>query len=87
MGFDQRQGGLQNQPVGTLAAYPLYSQMGVVLYDEQQFRTAGGSQDDPTNDNQNVAANGPEWNEELWLDANSLSLMVNRYNGTLVRGE
>jgi hypothetical protein len=28
-----------------------------------------------------------ERNEEAWLDNNSTPLMINRYNGTLVRGE
>jgi hypothetical protein len=30
---------------------------------------------------------GPEQKEEDWLDQNSIPLMVNRYNGTLIRGE
>ncbi|HEV8378692.1 MAG TPA: prepilin-type N-terminal cleavage/methylation domain-containing protein [Tepidisphaeraceae bacterium] len=32
-------------------------------------------------------AGGPEDLEERWLDQNSIPLIVNRYNGTLIRGE
>jgi len=90
MGFDQRVGppNLTQQPVGAAAAYPIYSQLGVVLYDEENFRTNGGTPGDPTNDN--VALNSATYNEvaeESWLDREALSLMINRYNGTLVRGE
>jgi len=90
MGFDQRAqppaAALNFQSVGTNANFPLYSQLGVVLYDEENFRTAGGSQSDPTNDNVNYSTTG-EAGEEQWIDNNALSLMINRYNGTLVRGE
>jgi type II secretory pathway pseudopilin PulG len=86
MGFQLRTGpGLATTSVGANATYPIYSQLGVVLYDEPNFRTAGGTQDDPVNDNAAITA--PESAEESWLDKNSLSLMLNRYNGTLVRGE
>jgi type II secretory pathway pseudopilin PulG len=30
---------------------------------------------------------GPEQAEELWIDQNSVPLIINRYNGTLIRGE
>jgi len=85
MGFENRQPPLNQTDVGTLLNYPLYSQLGVVLYDDQEYRTAGHDDADPTNNN--TPMTGPEQNEEQWLDANSLSLLVNRYNGTLVRGE
>jgi Tfp pilus assembly protein FimT len=85
MGYDQRGGALNNTAVGAAVAYPLFSQLGVVLYDEELFKTAGGDDTDPTVDN--AAYNTTEISEESWLDQNSLSLMINRYNGTLVRGE
>ncbi len=28
-----------------------------------------------------------EQNEELWLDNNTMPLVINRYNGTLIKGE
>ena len=88
MNFDKRAGALQTTAVGANIAFPIYSQLGVVVYDEQNFRTAGGSNDDPLNDNAAIgAANYNEVPEELWLDREALSLLVNRYNGTLVRGE
>ncbi|HYO08441.1 MAG TPA: prepilin-type N-terminal cleavage/methylation domain-containing protein [Tepidisphaeraceae bacterium] len=85
MGFHLRNAPLNAQHVGANVNFPTYSQMGVVLYDEEQFRAAGGSQEDPLNEN--AAITQAEQNEEKWLDGYSLSLMVNRYNGTLVRGE
>jgi type II secretory pathway pseudopilin PulG len=88
MGFDKRNTPLDQTAVGASATFPLYSQLGVVIYDEENFRTAGGTNDDPLNDNAAIgAANYNEQPEELWLDQNALSLLVNRYNGTLVRGE
>jgi hypothetical protein len=92
MGFDKRAGALATTPVGAQTTpppgFPIYSQLGVVIYDEENFRTAGGSNADPLNDNAAVnAANYNELAEEQWLDQNALSLLVNRYNGTLVRGE
>ena len=30
---------------------------------------------------------GPEQAEEDWIDQNSVPLIINRYNGTLIRGE
>jgi hypothetical protein len=91
MGFHLRGAPLNQTDVGANVTYPIYSQLGVVLYDEENFRTAGGTPEDPLNDNGVVTAATPvnynEVNEEKWLDNNSLSLMLNRYNGTLVRGE
>jgi hypothetical protein len=90
MGFDQRAqpaaNALNFQAVGANPSFPLYSQLGVVLYDEENYRTAGGTPTDPTNDNVTYT-NTSEPAEEAWIDQNALSLMVNRYNGTLVRGE
>lgn len=88
LGFDKRATPLNTQDVGAAATNPIYSQFGVVLYDEQEFIGNGGTQDDPMNDDKALGAPGyNEGAEELWLDNNSLSLMINRYNGTLVRGE
>ena len=51
MGFDNAPGaqhaGSTCQPVGTAAAFPLYSQLGVVLYDEENFKNAGGTRRRP----------------------------------------
>jgi hypothetical protein len=68
-----------------------YSQLGVALYDLGAFK------DQPNNDGTDNdsfaaiptygAAAANEANEEDWLDKNSLLLSINRYNGTLVRGE
>jgi type II secretory pathway pseudopilin PulG len=94
--------------LGDNANYPLFSQMGVVLYDEENFRTAGGTEKDAVNNNVNYNSGGPgnaDYNEpveEAWLDgypppgsppgtppppSSPVSLMINRYNGTLIRGE
>ena len=36
---------------------------------------------------QPAAYNAAEQGEETWIDENSTPLLVNRFNGTLVRGE
>ena len=90
MNFDDRKitPAQNNVDVGAVPAHPHYSQLGVVLYEEEQFKNAGGNIDDPLNDNQQYNTAGyNEQAEESWLDQNCLSLMINRYNGTLVRGE
>ncbi|MEO6435346.1 MAG: prepilin-type N-terminal cleavage/methylation domain-containing protein [Tepidisphaeraceae bacterium] len=91
MGFDNRTlaPGLNNTSVGLLPPFPIYSQIGVVLYDQEIWKNQGGTEDDPLNDNVGYTAN-PAYNEmteEQWLDSNTLNLMINRYNGTLIRGE
>ena len=71
---------------GTAAAPPR-SQFGLVMYQLDDFTNNGGSQEDPTISGQPYTLNGPEYNEEVWLDNNATPLMINRYNGTLVKGE
>ena len=85
MGFHQRTAPLDQQAVGMAPTFPIHSQFGVVLYDEENFRTQGWTNADPLNEN--VALSPAEQNEEGWLDRESLSLLINRYNGTLMRGE
>jgi hypothetical protein len=87
MGFDTRTGGLATMDVGADLQFPIYSQLGVVVHDLETWKNAGGDDQDPLNDNIAMAADTAEVAEEQWLDSNSLSLMINRYNGTLIRGE
>jgi prepilin-type N-terminal cleavage/methylation domain-containing protein len=60
------------------------TQFGLVLFNREAFLGAGHKDDDAqfnrTYDAQEIA-------EEQWIDANSVPLIVNRYNGTLIRGE
>lgn len=80
--------------------FPARSQLGVVLFDNEQFR--GRPQDVSPNSprpeedfgmfhlNPGAYSLGQEWDErskEDWIDQNGLLLLVNRYNGTLVRAE
>ena len=85
MGFNGRPPPLDKEDVGIDPAFPIYSQIGVVLYEEELWRGAGGSPGDPLNDDQ--AMTPGETGEEQWIDQNCLSLLINRYNGTLIRGE
>jgi prepilin-type N-terminal cleavage/methylation domain-containing protein len=78
---------------------PARSAFGFALYDQDAFANLGytegdrqcdttidGGQaytDDPTND----AARSPEAKEERWIDANATPFLVNRNNGTLLRGQ
>jgi prepilin-type N-terminal cleavage/methylation domain-containing protein len=81
----------------------LYSQFGIAIYDRQAFLARDpGANPNPTEMDfifgsgffdpaVYPAAKFPSWadenTEETWLDNNSLPLFVNRYNGTLIKGE
>lgn len=65
------------------------SQFGFVLYDQEPMSNQFGTADDPNAD-KDPQLGGPsprEKEEETWLDQNALPVLINRYNGTLVRGE
>ena len=70
-----------NQPA---ADSPMQSGYGLVLFDREGFEN-NGDLDDPQASNLNYDVQ--ERGEETWIDENGTPLMVNRYNGTLVRGE
>lgn len=68
----------------------LRSALGFVIVEQERFTNAGGSLADPQLDSGaagNYALNSPEFNEEKWLDENATPLLINRYNGTLVKGQ
>lgn len=80
----------------------LYSQFGLVLYDRQTFlaQSSGASNFtevdfilkgffDPAiyPASSFPTAFPDEQTEEAWIDANSLPLLINRYNGSLIKGE
>lgn len=67
----------------------LRSALGFVLVEQERFNNAGGSLIDSQIDSATagVYANGPESREEAWLDENATPLLINRYNGTLVKGQ
>jgi prepilin-type N-terminal cleavage/methylation domain-containing protein len=60
------------------------SQMGLVLFDSAAFKAQGFTDGDQGFD---PSVTAPETSEEAWLDANSTPLLINRFNGTLIRGE
>ncbi len=70
---------------------PVRSALGLVLVDLEQFKNQSeGSPGDP----QITAATSPgayglslEENEEKWLDENATPMLINRYNGTVVKGQ
>lgn len=70
---------------------PPRSQLGFVLYDAETFRNLDFTDGDPQLGDPNVgnyAGSGSrEAKEEQWLDQNATPVLVNRYNGTLMRGE
>jgi prepilin-type N-terminal cleavage/methylation domain-containing protein len=65
------------------------SQLGVALYDLESFNNLGSAtQTDPAaGSNTPYGSNANEKAEEGWLDNNAVLLLVNRYNGTIIRGE
>ena len=66
---------------------PPLSLFGFVLYDGEMFKSVGFNPDDPQFNNAVGSYNPEELKEEDWIDRNALPVLVNRYNGTLVRGE
>lgn len=69
---------------------PPYSQIGFVLFEREPFenRTDGSTLADAQIDGRDYDNDTPiEENEEIWIDENATPVLVNRYNGTLVRGE
>jgi type II secretory pathway pseudopilin PulG len=75
--------------VGYNALLDPTSSLGFVLFDRESFKNGGDFTDsDPQLVNSPA---GTEYTagtgEEPWIDANSVPVLVNRYNGTLIRGE
>jgi hypothetical protein len=73
---------------------PMFSQLGLVLFEAQPFTAANFTATDiqiATGTYGTVSspyASPPsEADEEDWIDKNGTMLLVNRYNGTLVKGE
>jgi type II secretory pathway pseudopilin PulG len=58
----------------------LYTQLGLVIYDNETFSQRNFSPLDGRKQSD-------EFEECAWLDANAVPFVVNRYNGTLIRGE
>ena len=69
---------------------PPMSLFGFVLFDAEAFAGAVPDEEvretDPEPTGGTYDANG-EGAEEIWLDRNAVPVLVNRYNGTLIRGE
>jgi len=79
----------QAAPGSVTDKMPAQSLLGFVLYDGETFRSLGytnsDSQFDPTGAGNYVG--GKEKDEEDWLDKNAAPVLINRYNGSLIRGE
>jgi prepilin-type N-terminal cleavage/methylation domain-containing protein len=64
------------------------SQLGLALFEHDLFVTAGGADDDPQITVGTVGSySAAEKAEEQWLDQNAVLLLINRYTGTLVKGQ
>lgn len=66
-----------------------YSQFGIVMYDQDAFKTPGFTDEDAQLNATQYDTNSPndEKHEEEWLDNNALPFLVNRYSGALIRGQ
>jgi type II secretory pathway pseudopilin PulG len=65
------------------------SQMGLVLFDAAAFKSQNFAEGDAgLGLDTTAASNTPnEAAKETWLDTNSTPILINRFNGTLIRGE
>jgi prepilin-type N-terminal cleavage/methylation domain-containing protein len=70
---------------------PPRSQFGLVVFDLPTFENKSLSRGDPQIDATipvySATAGNAEYGEESWLDGNATPVLINRYNGTLVKGE
>ena len=62
------------------------SALGFLLCDREGHRT-NGDLGDPLLAGGAAGTTTAEIGEETWLDANSVPLLINRYNGTLTQGQ
>jgi len=81
-------------PVSSSGPFGLQiTQVGFILFDEPTFAAQGLTDADPAVDSSvgtytSRPTGGPtEKQEEDWIDGNGVPFLVNRYNGTLMRGE
>jgi prepilin-type N-terminal cleavage/methylation domain-containing protein len=63
------------------------SQFGFVVFEDELFKENGYTDGDPQVDPSLGSYNAGEQAEEAWIDENGVPQLVNRYNGTLLRGE
>jgi hypothetical protein len=74
-----------------------FSQLGIVIFDYDAFKAQGFSDVDADINAQSYSSGnmtvGPivqqqsEQLEETWIDSNSTPVLINRFNGTLIKGE
>jgi prepilin-type N-terminal cleavage/methylation domain-containing protein len=77
-------------PRASAALPPLFTHIGIMLYEREAFSNVQNSSEADIRFDIGTAASpvaADETNEEQWLADNGLLLMINRYNGTLIRGE
>ncbi len=63
------------------------SQFGLIMFDRESFLNNWNNIDSQVDPKGAGGYAAGERAEESWLDQNSVPLMINRYNGTLLRGE
>ena len=62
------------------------SQVGFVLFEDDGFKGAGGTDEDYRGGSTTVTSySGDEAKEESWIDSNGQQFLVNRFNGSLIR--
>lgn len=85
----------QNYPAPPPATYILESQFGFVLFDRDEFKGQSWWETCGENDFAVPYPGLPmlagylpdEGAEEAWIDQNALPILINRYSGSLIRGE
>ena len=77
--LDQQYSTIIGPAINVGASAPEQSQVAFVLYDRRPF-----AEQDTTGSTQGISF-GPK--QKDWLDQNATAVVINRYNGTLIRGE
>ena len=70
---------------GTISSFGVASQFGLVVFQRNQFTGQGFTAGDPIYSRSSYDQN--QATQEKWLDDNATPLLINRYTGTLIRGE
>lgn len=78
--------GIIPAPASSTTQQLLRSQFGLVMFERDLFATQNGNDADYAID-ATGAPPATETTEEAWLDNNSTPILINRYTGTLVKGD
>jgi prepilin-type N-terminal cleavage/methylation domain-containing protein len=82
--------GIYNYGAGSPSQFGVLSQVGLVVYQKDAFVAQNFPTSDPmynTSINYLSGSTPSQLTEETWLDTNAAPILINRYTGTVIKGE